>query len=552
MLYPSIVVADDFSLGALIASTGLMNSQASFNFWFVILPKMAIWLSTLSLTILFTLFFFRRQNIPHRRCWILFNCFVFVLGTLELTDVLFLWFPNPTADILITIMGAVISWVTLLSLTPIIPKILYLRMPSQLIITLEEDKQAIEAAKEKAEAAEERYRLVVQGSNDGVWDWDIHKGEMFCNDRLFQMLGLNRTSFSLTYEHCVALIHPEDRPDLIQLIKAHLAEPQVPFNTEFRIRHVSGEYHYFMVKGTVQRDAYGQPVRVAGVAMDITVRKHLEIQLAQAKEAAEVANQNKSQFLANMSHELRTPLNAIIGYSEMLEAGMGGGNFLTEKQSKYIRNVIVSGHHLLEMVNDILDLSRVEAGKLTLSTEWLELDPFLYELENTVKKLAMEKKVSMTFRIQSTLSALEADPLRLKQIMLNLIINAIKFNREGGRVEVRMTKSDDWQWVICEVHDTGIGIPQNKMEELFSEFYQVDPSFSRQCEGTGLGLALTKQLVELHGGSISVASEEGVGSVFTFQIPNHVSPNFGLDANDDKPTALAGFKMPSIRQFPSH
>jgi signal transduction histidine kinase len=197
--------------------------------------------------------------------------------------------------------------------------------------------------------------------------------------------------------------------------------------------------------------------------------------------------------------------------------GLSGS--LNDKQITYTTHIAESGHHLLEMINDILDTSKIEAGKLSLSPAWIELKPLFLELEGILEVLADKKNIHLYFEIQPELTQIKADPARLRQIFLNLLSNAIKFNKEGGSVYVRLASSEDKTWVNCQIQDTGIGIPQDKMPQLFSEFFQVDSSISRQQEGTGLGLALTRKLIELHGGSISVDSEEGIGSTFTFKLP---------------------------------
>jgi len=260
-----------------------------------------------------------------------------------------------------------------------------------------------------------------------------------------------------------------------------------------------------------------KPYQYVAIRHDITSRKTLELELEQAKEVAENANKKKSQFLTNMSHELRTPLNAVISYSQMMKLGIAGE--ITEKQYKYANNIEVSGKHLLDMVNDILDIAKIEAGKIQLSFQLCQLKLLLLELQDIFLGMAEQKKVQLDFNLDPAFGTITADPIRIRQIFFNLISNAIKFNRENGKVNVKVFPSQDRQWLIGEIKDTGIGISADKLDELFTEFYQVDSSMSRPHEGTGLGLALTKHLVRLHGGDIFVISEKDVGSTFSFQIP---------------------------------
>jgi PAS domain S-box-containing protein len=250
-----------------------------------------------------------------------------------------------------------------------------------------------------------------------------------------------------------------------------------------------------------------------------TITDHMAITLYKfkAKEEVERASRLKSQFLSNMSHELRTPLNAVIGYSEMLALGMGGT--LTEKQERYIQNITLSGRHLLDMVNEILDLSKIEAGKMDIQPEWIDLESFIFSIQEVFCSIAEQKQVQLCFDIQPDLEVILADPSRIRQIFYNLISNALKFNRIGGTVTLKLFQAFEDPYITFQVIDTGIGIPKSKKEKLFTEFYQVNNSSNRPHEGTGLGLSLTKRLVELHGGTITMESEENVGSTFTFTLP---------------------------------
>ncbi len=242
---------------------------------------------------------------------------------------------------------------------------------------------------------------------------------------------------------------------------------------------------------------------------------------------SESANLAKSQFLANMSHELRTPLNAIIGFSELLTDKTFGN--LNARQLKYANNILTSGRHLLQLINDILDLSKVESGHMELTRNTFSVVKALSEVQAVVKTMACKKHIDLEFWTASEVPALFAGEAKFKQIMYNLLSNAVKFTPEGGKVFVaagaqRIAGADSLPASEClrvAVTDTGIGINAKDQERVFKEFEQVDSSYGRQQKGTGLGLALAKRLVEIHGGRIWVESEgvEGKGSTFTFLIP---------------------------------
>jgi PAS domain S-box-containing protein len=251
------------------------------------------------------------------------------------------------------------------------------------------------------------------------------------------------------------------------------------------------------------------------VVRDVTPWKEHEAQLLEARRQAETANVAKSAFLANMSHELRTPLNGIIGFSELLEQEHFGP--LNDRQRSYVRNVLASGRHLLQLVNDVLDLSKVEAGRLTLSREWIRFGAIADGVRGVVQPLADKAGVALELSVAVALPELFVDPVRVKQILYNLLSNAVKFTPRGG--SVRLVGARNGGRVVFSVQDTGVGIRAEDMPRLFREFEQISQTPGDKAEGTGLGLALTKRLVELHGGTIEARSEPGKGSTFSVSLP---------------------------------
>jgi len=230
----------------------------------------------------------------------------------------------------------------------------------------------------------------------------------------------------------------------------------------------------------------------------------------------EIANRHKSEFLANMSHELRTPLNAVIGFSEVLAERYFGE--LNEKQMEYVNDIHSSGRHLLGLINDILDLSKIEAGRMELDLADFDLPAALQNAMTLVKERAQRHGIALSLEVDLSLGLVRADERKFKQIMLNLLSNAVKFTPEGGKVSV--AAKPNGAGVEVAVSDTGVGIAPEDHDAVFEEFKQVGRDYTRKAEGTGLGLALTKRFVELHGGQIRIASSLGKGATFTFTLPN--------------------------------
>jgi len=246
-------------------------------------------------------------------------------------------------------------------------------------------------------------------------------------------------------------------------------------------------------------------------------------EIAATSRKLQIANQHKSEFLANMSHELRTPLNAIIGFAEMLSEGMLGD--LSERQRDYTLDILASGRHLLALINDILDLSKVEAGRMDLEVNEFSVSEVLDYAVNIVRAWSIRQGLTLRLEVAPDVGTIHADERKVKQVMFNLLSNALRFTPSGGLIEVTACHAPDRRHILIAVRDTGVGIPFDQQERIFDEFYQATGDPSRSHDGTGLGLALAKKFVELHGGRLWVDSQPGSGSTFSFTLP----PRLGSD-----------------------
>jgi two-component system, sensor histidine kinase len=239
------------------------------------------------------------------------------------------------------------------------------------------------------------------------------------------------------------------------------------------------------------------------------------LELEEERRRVELQSRAKSDFLAGMSHELRTPLNAIIGFSELLTQGLAGP--LNDKQCEFVEHVLASGRHLLTLVNDVLDLSKVEAGRLSLDREMVELGSIVEAVKGVIGGLSVKQGVELSVAVPEDLPQVSCDPVRIKQVLYNLMSNAIKFTPRGGRVALVASRTDTF--IDIAVSDTGIGIAEKDLPRLFREFEQIKPTSGSKPEGTGLGLALTRRLITMHGGSVEARSRLGEGSTFTVRLP---------------------------------
>ncbi len=394
--------------------------------------------------------------------------------------------------------------------------------------------QDITQRKESEQAlrtSENKYRSLVANIPDVVWTANSDRELLYISDNVEKVLGYTAEELIAGSHLWLNRIHPNDEPNVQEAYQL-LLEKNKKFDVEYRTRRKNGDWIWLYNRALTTQLREGI-LCADGIFSDITERKNAEEALQQTKEAAEAANRAKSQFLANMSHELRTPLNAVIGFSEMLVDKTFGD--LNDRQFKYTNNILSSGRHLLQLINDILDLSKVEAGRVELSRNLFSVAKALQDVQTIVKTLAHRKRITLGFEVASDLPLLRADEAKFKQIMYNLLSNAIKFTLEGGRVTVTAMLDDKTsvpaalaaslpdrtQFFKVAVVDTGIGIKPEDHERIFLEFEQVDSSYAREQQGTGLGLTLTRKLIEMHGGCIWVESQTGQGSKFTFLLPTN-------------------------------
>jgi PAS domain S-box-containing protein len=419
-------------------------------------------------------------------------------------------------------------------------------------------------ARKRTEAAlrqsEERFALVLEATNDGLWDWDLITGEVYFSPHYYAMLGYEPDEFAPSYASWRDLIHPEDRDDVEHRISEHI-EKASPFEIEFRMRTKSGRWMWILGRGRVVGfDANGRATRMAGTHVDQTERKRDKEQILRAKEEAEIANRAKSEFLANMSHEIRTPLNGIMGMLQLLQI-----TDLDEEQTEYADLAIQSTMRLNRLLSDILDISRIEAGKMKITADPFALWESVQHSVELLRPVAMQSGVELLCHIDPAVPReVRGDAVRLQQVLINLLGNALKFTTSGSvTIEVYPlhARREDQIRAFFSITDTGCGISDEALHRLFQPFTQVDQGYTKSYQGAGLGLSICKRLVELMGGNIVVESEFGVGTTFSFcitfglawgiipDLPTQAEPDTGrpplrlLLAEDDEMSLMSGKQL---------
>ena len=371
--------------------------------------------------------------------------------------------------------------------------------------------------------SEQRLQRSQEFANIGTWDWNIESGELYWSERIWALFGYDRSNTQTTYENFLAAVHPEDRNNLEQAVM-RCVEHGEEYDIKHRVVWPDGSVHWLHEKGDVVRDRNGRASHMLGVVQDITQLKLAEQEMIAAREEAEMANQAKSQFLSSMSHELRTPMNAIMGFSQLLELNEKAN--LTDAQQTSIREINVAGKHLLNLIDGVLDLAKIESGKIALSQDNVCINELVSESLQLIMPLAVKRSIGIKLvynEKQIELSELSVkclrvntDETRLKQVILNLMSNAVKYNNDNGRIEVNIQQqADRFHFAVT---DTGNGLSPEQQQNLFTAFNRLGAEKSG-IEGTGIGLYITRKIIELMKGSIGCDSKEGEGSTFWFDIP---------------------------------
>ncbi len=420
-------------------------------------------------------------------------------------------------------------------------------------VLLENAFYRVQAAREQAalRRSEERLALVLRGSNDASWDFDLLSGDRYLSPRLWQLLGWPEAPPGEDTGQLLALLHDDERQSLVERYIQALQGGDSNIDIELRLRHRQGHHVPVLARGFVSRQADGRAVRLSGTCTDLSERKRAEAQilalnnsleervrertseLQAAKLTAENASRAKSEFLSHMSHELRTPMNAILGFAQIIEVSDP-----TPRQLKWAGEIRRAGSHLLLMIDDLLDLARVEVGKMNLRIEVLEVGPILAEALAIVQPLMAERGLRLVQQDGSVPVLVLADRLRLRQVLVNLLNNAAKYNRERGAVTVGCEKRGER--LRLSVADDGLGIAPSKLARLFQPFERLGAEHG-MVQGTGIGLALSSQLAQLMGAELGVESREGVGSVFWIDLPG---------AGGEQPSAAPVLPVPAQAKLP--
>ncbi|MCD4822642.1 MAG: PAS domain S-box protein [Methanococcoides sp.] len=377
-------------------------------------------------------------------------------------------------------------------------------------------------AEEELRTMEQYFRAAFENSGVAIIIADAPDGNIqYINDSVWDFRGkTNARLTGITIEEYICSwkeFYPDGRQykgEEMPLARS-IISGEVVVGEEVIVRLDDGSERWALANSAPIKDENDEIYAAIVAFVDVTERKKAEVIMLEAKTIAEDINIEKSKFLANMSHELRTPLNAVIGFSEMLASKNFGE--LNEKQERYVNNISSSGSHLLNLINDILDLSKIEAGKMNFHYKYFKAKSTFNEIESILASISLKKQIHIITNIAPEIDEICADPNKFRQIIYNLLSNALKFTPENGNITINASLNVDM--IKISVTDTGIGISEEDQKRLFKPFVQIDSSSSREFQGTGLGLSLVKKFIQMHKGTIWLESEVGKGTTFYFEIP---------------------------------
>lgn len=384
----------------------------------------------------------------------------------------------------------------------------------------------------------ERLDNILNTVNDMIWSTSVENKELlYVNQAAAAIYEKDLSEIKKCHDFWTQVIHPADQAVIKEIYKDLYTKGQA--EQEYRIIFPDGRIKWLLDRSWLVRDQAGKPLRMDGMITDISERKEVERELKKAKDAAEAANQAKSEFLANMSHEIRTPLNGILGMTDLLLAAQ-----LQDQELDYLQSIQVSACSLLDVVNDVLDFAKIEAGKLELEKNDFALRELIEKAVEVVKIKAQEKKLELLWQVAPDVPDLvKGDLVRIRQVLINLLSNAVKFTEIGKiSLAVKVGRADQKVYVNFAVEDTGIGIASDKLSSIFESFTQADSSTTRKFGGTGLGLTISKKLVEMMGGTIRATSQLGQGSCFNFTVPLQIAQN-GIPAKTKQTHQLPSLSL---------
>ncbi len=428
------------------------------------------------------------------------------------------WMLRGVALLAGVLVGALAAWALrqpLLLQARVLAQTAALRRANNALAQENQERQRAEVALRRSE---ERYALAAEGANDGLWDWNLETGQAFFSPRFMALMGFPSRAAEKNIVLWLNRIHRLDRFGFWQMLVWHIEDQTRHFENEHRLRQPDGSGRWVVSRGVVVRGKNGKPVRVVGSLTDISDQKAYQAKLEASNRRLTEASKAKGDFLAVMSHEIRTPLNGVIGM-----AGLLAGTPLSPQQSRLLHQLEASARSLLEIISDVLDFSKIEAGHFELEKQPFSLADFMGQLQAQFDQRAAAKGLDLTFYADPALPAvMVGDAARLKQVLVNLIGNALKFTQQGA-VQVHLSQDgvdpSGGVWLKGEVTDTGVGVSPQSLGQLFAPFTQADASVSRRFGGTGLGLAIVKNLVRLMGGEVAAESTPGMGSQFWFRVP---------------------------------